>query len=160
MENTKLISTTLLIVIALIALLTFRFRTGKQYEIRKLVRLFPFWVKYLGFAIAVISIAIHWRNLSDDTVLSSFWQFGFTIGLLVIGLSKERNEDEMMMSLRLNSVFMAFFAGIMAHLIFSLMELIQEGNLDSLDPLYTNTTGYILLVYIIGFHIAKMTVNK
>jgi hypothetical protein len=158
MENSKLIPITLLLVVTLIALLTLRFKSVKQYEVRKIVRLFPFWVKYLGIVIAVISTAIHWRNLSDETVLSSFWQFGLIIGLLLVGLSKERNEDEMMMSLRLNSVFMAFFAGIMAHLVLALMELLQGGSLDSFNSLYA--TGYILLVYIIGFHITKTGINK
>lgn len=158
MENSKLIPITLMLAIALIALLTLKFRSVKQYEVRKIVRLLPFWVKYLGIAIAVISTAIHWRNLSDETVLSSFWQFGLIIGLLIIGLSKERNEDEMMMSLRLNSVFMAFFAGIMAHLLFALLELLQGGSLDSFNSLYA--TGYILFLYIVGFHFTKMSINK
>lgn len=158
MENSKLISITLMLVIALIALLTLKFRSGKQYEVRKIVRLFPFWVKYLGIAIAVVSTAIHWRNLSDETVLSSFWQFGLIIGFLIICLSKERNEDEMMMSIRLNTIFVAFFAGIMAHLVFALMELLYGGSLDSFNSLYA--TGYILIVYMIGFQITKMGINK
>lgn len=159
MEESKIITFIIMLVIIVIALLISRVKSSKQYEIKKKIRLFPFWVKYLGVAISILSIIIHWSNISDErTVISSFWQFGFAIGLLIIGLSKEKHEDEMTMSLRLNSVFISFFAGIMTHIFFVLIDLLYGGNINSFNSLYA--TNFILFLYVIIFHLTKKTMHE
>ncbi len=157
MEKPKIITLAIMFVIIMIIILSSKFKSNKQYEITRKIRLFPFWVKYLGIIISILSIIIHWSNLSDEpTVLSSFWQFGFAIGLLIIGLSKEKNEDEMTMSLRLNSVFISFFGGIIGHILFVLLELLFGGNIDSFNSLYL--TNFVLILYVLNFYMTKKRV--
>ena len=143
-----------MLTISLIVLLSSRFKSSKQYEVSKVIRLFPFWVKYLGIVISILSILIHWSYMSDElTVLSSFWDFGLVIGLIIISLSKERNEDEMTMSIRLNSVFISFFLGILFYILFQLLARLDGENVSSHNSLYVTT--YILLSYVLIFHLTK-----
>lgn len=159
MEKSKIFTLTIMLVIFVIALLTSKSKSSKEYEIIRKIRLFPFWIKYLGIVVSILSIIIHWSNLSDEpTVLSSFWQFGFAIGLLIISLSREKIEDEMTMSLRLNSVFISFFAGIITHMFFVLLELLNGGNINSFNSLYA--TNFILFFYVIKFHLTKKTMHE
>ncbi len=154
MEKTKIISIAIMFTIALIVVLTSKFKSSKQYEVSKIFRLFPFWIKYIGIVISILSILFHWSNLSDEpSVLGSFWQFGLLVGFLIICLSKERNEDEMTMSIRLNSIFISFFSGIVAHVFIVLLGIIDGGDVNSFNSLYV--TNYILLMYVIIFHLTK-----
>ncbi len=154
MERIKIITIAIMFTIVLIVFLTSKFKSSKQYEVSKTIRLFPFWIKYLGIGISILSILFHWSNLSDEpSVLGSFWQFGLLVGLLIICLSKERNEDEMTMSIRLNSIFISFFTGIVAHAFIVLLEILDGGDVNSFNSLYV--TNYVLIIYLIIFHLTK-----
>lgn len=158
MEKTKIIALAILLVILVIATFTSRFKTGKHYEISKIMRLFPYWMKYLGIAIFVLSTAFHWINeFSEQSVVGSFWQFGLTIGLLIICLSQEKIEDEMTMSIRLNAIFLSFFGGVMAHTIIILIEKLY-GSTKSYNSLYV--TNYILIIYLVYFFFRKNSVHE
>lgn len=147
----------LLLIVLLIAILTSKLKTRKQYEINKVMRLFPHWAKYIGVVISLFSLTINWIYSKSPTVISSFWEFGLTIGLLIICLSKEKVEDEMTMSIRLNSVFISFFGGIMAHIIFVLIERLY-GNINPYNSLYV--TNYILFLYIFYFHMKRKSIHE
>ena len=154
MEKTKIITIAIMLTISLIIFLSSRFKSSKQYEVSKVIRLFPFWIKYLGIVISILSILIHWSNMSEEpTVLSSFWQYGLVVGLIIISLSKERIEDEMTMSIRLNSIFISFFSGILVHIFYVLLAILDGGNANSFSSLYV--TNYILFMYVIIFHLTK-----
>ena len=159
METSKLITVIIIFIITALILLISKFKPSKQHEINRKIKLLPFWMKYLGIVISISSIIIHWNNLTDkSTIINSFWQFGLIIGLLLICLSKEKNEDEMIMSLRLDSVFLSFFGGIIAHILFILIDLLYGGNTNSYSSLYI--TGYILIVYLANFYHAKRKMYK
>ncbi len=64
----------------------------------------------------------------------------------------------MTMSLRLNSVFISFFAGIMTHIFFVLIDLLYGGNINSFNSLYA--TNFILFLYVIIFHLTKKTMHE
>lgn len=158
MEKTKIIALSLLFVIILIATLTSKFKTGKHYEISKIMRLFPHWMKYFGAAFFLISTALHWiYELGEQSAISSFGHFGLTIGLLIICLSKEKTEDEMTMSIRLNAVFLSFFGGIMAHMAIILIEKLY-GSTKSYNSL--DVTTYILILYLIYFYFKKNSIHE
>lgn len=157
MEKTKIIALALLFVILLIATLTSKFKTRKQYEISKIVRMLPHWMKYLGIVISALSLVLNFINLENLSAIKSFWQICLAIGFLIICLSKERQEDEMTMSLRLNSVFISFIAGIMVHIIFVLIERLY-GNVNPYNSLYA--TNYILFLYIFYFHMKRKSIHE
>lgn len=159
MEKTTIITISLLLTFILIALLLNKKDFKNSLDFKTKIRLFPFWVKFIGIAIATLSVTIHWINMySRELSLALFWQFGLVIGLLLISLSKEKTEDEMLIQARLNSVFISFFGGIIAHVIFVLIDLLMGGTIDSFNSLYL--TSFILMMYLINFQISKRKLSK
>lgn len=159
MEKTTIITTSLLLTFILIALLLNKKDFKNSLDFKTKIRLFPFWVKFIGIAIATLSITIHWINMySRELLLAPFWQFGLAIGLLLVSLSKEKTEDEMLIQARLNSVFISFFGGIIAHVIYVLIDLLMGGTIDSFNSLYL--TSFILMMYLINFQISKRKLSK
>jgi len=159
MEKPTIITLSLLAVIILITLLITNFKSDNRIDIKRKAKLLPFWSKYLGIIIAVLSLIIHWQQSSSTpTNLAYFWEFGFIIGGLIISLSKEKHEDEMTMSLRLNSVFLAFFGGIIAHVFFVLVNLLFGEDINANNSL--QSVIYILGLYILNFQIAKRRLLK
>lgn len=156
MEKTKIMTLALLLIVLLIAVLTSKFKTRKQYEISKVMRLFPHWAKYIGTVISLFSLIINWIYSKHPTAISSFWEFGLTIGLLIICLSKEKVEDEMTMSLRLNSAFAAFIGGIFFHVTIVLIERLY-GNENPYNSIYV--TNSILFVYVFYFHVKRKSIH-
>lgn len=154
MEKSQVITLVLMGAIIILILLTSRFNSDNQYEIKRKLKLLPYWAKYLGVLISVPSIFIHWIKIWDEIPgFESFWGIGLTIGLLIIGLSNEKNEDEMMMSIRLNTVFKAFFGGVIIHIFFVLIEILLGGGAESYNSLYA--TNFILIIYVVEFHRAR-----
>ncbi len=158
MEKSNLISLVIMTVMITLILLTFKFNHEKPYEIKKNTRLLPFWAKYIGIIIFVISLFIHLFSLPNILLsIKPFWQITGAIGCIIIGLSREKNEDEMTMSLRLNSIFKAFFGGILFHIFMLTIEILCGGDFNSYNSLYV--TNFILIIYVINFHAAKRRMN-
>ncbi len=154
MEISKIITLGLMAAVIVLILLTSRFNSGNQYEIKRKLKLLPYWAKYIGLLISVPSIFIHWFKIWDELPgFDSLWGIGLTIGLLIIGLSNERDEDEMTMSIRLNAAFKAFFGGVIIHIIFVLIELLVGGSVESYTSLYA--TNFILIFYVVEFRRAR-----
>ena len=105
---------------------------------------FLHFVNFIGILLAICSITINWSNdFGLETNIRAFWQFGFAIGLLLICLSKEKTEHEMFMQIRLNSVFISFFGGIIAHIIFILLDKLAGGDFNSFNSLYLTNFIYV-----------------
>jgi len=158
MEKTKIITSALILLFILIAILIHK-KDSNSLDFKTKIRLFPFWVKFMGIAIVLASIIIRWINDFDiSNMLETHWQFGSITGLLLICLSKDKIEDEMLIQTRLNAVFISFFGGIIAHIIFVLIDLLYGSTIDSFNSLYLIT--YILLLYIIIFQVSKRKLAK
>ncbi len=154
MEKSNLIALSLMVIIIALVLLTSKFNLEKQFEIKKNTRLLPYWAKYLGFTIFIASLLTQLISIPNDLqTLKPFWQITYAIGCIIIGLSREKNEDEMTMALRLNSVFKAFFGGIIFHLFMLSLEILCGGDLNSFNSLYV--TNFILTIYLANFHVAQ-----
>jgi hypothetical protein len=98
-----------------------------------------------------LSIALNWTTLVEQQIgADSIWHFSTSIGLLIIGFSKEKEEDEMTMSLRLNAAFTSFLGGIIAHMVIVLINYLMGDNLEQFTSVYA--TNYILIMYVLYFH--------
>ena len=158
MEKTKIITTALILLFILIAILINK-KDSNSLDFKTKIRLLPFWVKIIGVLAATLSLSIHWINdFGNNILFENFWQFGFIIGLLLISLSKEKTEDEMLIQARLNSVFISFFGGIIAHIIFVLIDLLYGSTIDSFNSLYL--ISYILIMYLIIFQVSKRKLSR
>jgi len=159
MEKTTILIAGLLLTFILIAIFIHRKDSILSLDFNSKIRLLPFWVKIAGLAIAIFSLIIHWIDLFGSNMwFGYFWQFGFVFGLLLICLSKEKTEDEMLIQARLNSVFIAFFGGIIAHIILVLLDLLMGASIDSFNSLYL--ISFILFYYLINFQLSKRKLSK
>ena len=159
MEKTTIITIALLIIFVFIAISINKKDSKNSLDFKTKIRLLPFWVKVVGVLIAAISLTIHWINdFGNNILFNNYWQFGFIVGLLLISLSKEKTEDEMLIQTRLNSVFISFFGGIIAHIIFVLIDLLFGSSIDSFNSLYL--ISFILIMYLLNFYISKRKLSK
>ena len=145
MMNNTILTLIFLLAFILIALIINKRSNKKNLYLTLKVRLMPYWIKFFGLLIASLSIILNWLNeFKNIQLLEPFWHFGLIIGLLLICLSKEKTEDEMLVQLRLNSVFISFFGGIIAHVIFLLIDLLFGSSVDSFNSLYV--ISFILML--------------
>ncbi len=159
MEKTTIITITLLLSFIIIAILINKKGSKTSLDFKSKIRLLPYWVKFLGIAVTLFSLTIRWiEDLGNKIILENFWQFGIAIGLLLICLSKEKTEDEMLIQVRLNSVFISFFSGILAHIIFVLIDLLMGNTIESFTSLYL--ISFMLIIYLIYFQISKRKLSK
>ena len=160
MEKATLIPFIILIALVLIVSLISKINFSNKLDIKAKIRLLPYWVKFMGIAIATLSVTINWINIySRELLLAPFWQFGFSIGFLLICLSKEKNEDEMIMQIRLNTAFLSFFGGIILHLIIlSINNLMGDENYISYA--FISFSNVILLTYIFVFYSLKRKLKR
>lgn len=159
METTKIISWTTLIVIILIMLAVSNFKAKKGDEPIKSIKLLPHRIKYLGAAVAVLSFII--IQGSDYALFRDIGPFGETflsIGLLLVVMTRERHEDEMMITLRLNSFFFAVIVGVLSQLLFRTLDIVIAGRQSDFTPYAViNPT---LMIYLLYFHLAKKKALK
>ncbi len=150
----KIILFSIMAVIIVIVLLVSNCKSNEPFEVKRYIRLLPFWAKNIGIIILILSILFNWSLIFYKQYnLNYVCEFSFAIGLLIIAFSAERHEDEMVMALRLNSAFIAFMGGIIAHLIYVLLNMILGGVDFEFNSLFV--TNYILLIYILQFKFTK-----
>ncbi len=158
MEKSNLIALVIIVVTVSLLLIISKQNPNKQYEVSKDIRLLPSWTKYMGFSIIFISLFIHILSFPYFLqVLKPFCQVSGAIGCLIVGLSREKNEDEMIMAIRLNSIFKAFFGGIIMHILWLAAEMLCGGDFNSFNSLYV--TNYILGLYIFFFYKSKRSMK-
>lgn len=96
----------------------------------------PHMYKKVGLGIIVVSVisSIGIKLFIDDSMLKQVAMYGILLGLLVISISKEKIEDELITSLRMQSYAIAFIAGvfitlthpILSYVVFTLFEKQHE----------------------------------
>ena len=64
----------------------------------------------LGCYMLFLQDKLNWLDSLNEHLLNNTALIGTAIGLIFIGFARERNEDEMITSLRLNSLFISVYA--------------------------------------------------
>ena len=64
----------------------------------------------LGCYMLFLQDKLNWLDSLNEHLLNNPALIGTAIGLIFIGFARERNEDEMITSLRLNSLFISVYA--------------------------------------------------
>ena len=90
----------------------------KQLEKMKKYQL-PNWFKKIGIGIILISIVAFFVNKFsiEDIDIKLISKYGILVGLLLISISKEKIEDELITSLRMQSYTFSFIAGVIITLL-------------------------------------------
>ena len=94
-----------------------------EYERKSLEKMkkyqLPNWFKKIGIGIILISIVAFFVNKFsiEDIDIKLISKYGILIGLLLISISKEKIEDELITSLRMQSYTFSFIAGVIITLL-------------------------------------------
>ena len=94
----------------------------------------PVYFKYIGFVLFVISfLIIMSRIFIDDQseIIRDLAKKGFLIGMLLISISKDKEEDELTMKIRSQSYALAFVIGVIYALV---MPYVDYGVSNVLKP--------------------------
>lgn len=94
-----------------------------EYERKSLEKMkkyqLPNWFKKIGIGIILISIVAFFVNKFsiEDIDIKLISKYGILVGLLLISISKENIEDELITSLRMQSYTFSFIAGVIITLL-------------------------------------------
>ncbi len=105
-------------------------RTGtlldsERKSLKKLTKFqFPNYFKKIGFTLAIISFTVIILNkfAIDNAVIKSIAKYGMLVGLLLVSVSREKIEDELVIRLRMESFTFAFIAGVVYALLIPMID--------------------------------------
>ncbi len=84
---------------------------------------------------------------------------GILIGLLIISISKDKNEDEMIVSLRSKAYTLAFIFGVVFTLVQPLLEYLIHNFVFEANPnntfSYFEVLSFMLMMHIVFFEVLK-----
>ena len=118
----------------------------------------------IGIAIAVISIITMFVRafvLEGDTEwLKELAKKGLLVGMLILSLSKDKEEDEMIMTLRSQSYAIAFVVGVVCALVMPYVELGVSNVVNSGGEVYKDlgdfqVLSFMLLIQLMFYHNLK-----
>lgn len=128
-------------------------------DIRKLavenkIKLLPYWFKFIGMIVAITGFVLNFIvDLNYPNIEREYMIFTMVFGLLIYALSSEKSEDELLKQVRSNSIFSAFFMGILIHLFLVFLNHWLGDSIKEYSSIYL--IGWMLGVYIGTFYSAK-----
>ncbi|MCZ4694515.1 hypothetical protein DWB61_05625 [Ancylomarina euxinus] len=126
----------------------------REPAVENKIKLLPYWFKYIGMIVAVIGFVLNFVvDINYPNIEREYLIFTMVFGLLIFALSSEKSEDELLKQIRANSIFSAFFIGILIHLILLFLNHWIGGPIKEYSSIYV--IGWMLGVYIGTFYSAK-----
>ncbi len=121
--------------------------------------LLPYYFRGIAFGILALSFTFVGLTLLDIVSLgkeveSLIFQELLFVGLLLLAITKEREEDELTLLIRLKSFTAAFIFGVVSVVVDPLTNLIFEGEFVSTSKL-SGILGVMFLFYFIVFYTLK-----
>lgn len=130
--------------------------TGKKQIQNWKIIILPYWIKIVGFGILIIcSIVPSVVNINEIDYLSHLRDLIVLIGLIMIFLSKEKDENEILNKIRFFSITISFLA---LALFYPFFVLINSSDEKVFNP--SHLMGYILSLTIIIFYTLKRKMSK
>ncbi|MEM6721012.1 MAG: hypothetical protein AAF611_16900 [Bacteroidota bacterium] len=141
------------------------FCESEERQLRKIVNFgLPNHFKKIGIAIASVSflsiIILKITGVELSETIKFISKRLLLVGLLVIALSREKVEDEMILSLRTKAFTGAFIGGVVYTLIFPAITYTVRVLFDKKDNLLTDVGDFqilwfMLFMYLVFFHLIK-----
>ncbi len=158
MESNAIISLVAISIIGIIYLATKPKKDIRMFAIEDKIKLLPYWFKFIGVGIAILSQIVNFSmDIWEINIERDYTVLALILGLLLIALSSEKIEDEMSRQIRTNSIFYAFFAGILAHFLLVFLNFWVGGSIQEYSSL--NMTFWMLGIYIGTFYSSKKRIK-
>ena len=154
MEINEIISPLVILFIIALVIVIKPKKDIRELAIENKIKLLPHWFKFVGIILAVIGFVL---NFIVDTyypnIEREYMMCIMVFGLLIYALSSEKAEDELLNQVRSNSIFSAFFMGILMHLFFVFLNHWMGDSIKLYSSIYV--IGWMLVIYIGTFYSAK-----
>lgn len=154
MEINEIIS---LFAISIIGILFLAIKPKKDIRmlvIEDKIKLLPYWFKSIGIGVAILSLIVNFSlDIWEISIDRYYTILVLILGLILVSLSAEKFEDEMFKQIRTNSIFYAFFAGILAHFVLVFLNFWVGGSIEEHSSLHM--TLWMLGIYLGTFHSSK-----
>jgi hypothetical protein len=141
------------------------FCESEERQLQKIVNFgLPNYFKKIGIAVAVIPfvtiIVLKIADLELSETIKFISKRILLVGLLIIALSREKIEDEMIHSLRVKAFTGAFIGGVVYTLIFPVIVYIAKLVFGKEGKLLTDVGDFqilwfMLFMYLVFFHMIK-----
>jgi len=136
----------------------------KQFDKLKNYQL-PNTFKKVGWVIVLLSLIVLLTRkffLTDLTELSQIAKNLALLGLLIVIISKEKIEDELIRMIRGKAFTFAFIAGVVYALVMPITDYVVDFVIESKEPSYSELGDFIILwfmmvVYLAFFNLLKKT---
>ena len=103
--------------------------------------------KKIGTGIAILSFLFLLLNkfVMDQEIFRIIGRYGILLGLLFVSLSKEKIEDELIASLRMQSYTLAFIAGVLVAMVQPAINFLVDYLIDSEVPAFKYSGDFVIL---------------
>lgn len=131
----------------------------KIYQISKFK--LPNYFKRIGLLLVFLSftgLLFNGSSMKSETV-RIFGRYGMLIGMLLVSISKEKIEDEMVAKLRAQSYTIAFIVGVIYALIQPIINYLFDVALDE-TPIFKDSGDFIILWFLLTMQICFFEMFK
>lgn len=154
MEINEIISPLVILFIIALVIVTKPKKDIRELAVENKIKLLPHWFKFVGMIIASTGFVLNFIvDINYPNIEREYMIFIMVFGLLLYALSSEKSEDELLGQIRSNSIFSAFFMGILIHLFLVFLNHWMGDSIKEYSSIYV--IGWMLAVYIGTFYSAK-----
>ncbi|MGZ2369370.1 hypothetical protein ACXR6G_06260 [Ancylomarina sp. YFZ004] len=126
----------------------------RELAVENKIKLLPYWFKFIGIGIAILSQIVNFSiDIWEINIERDYTVLVLILGLLLVALSSEKIEDELSRQIRTNSIFYAFFAGILAHFALVFINYWVGGAIKEHSSMHL--TLWMLGIYLATFNSSK-----
>ena len=133
---------------------------------KRKIKLLPQYFKMIGLGLMILAFvpaAIILLNhiqlqANEKEYLKSFTKGFFILGLLLIALSKDKNEDKSLMAIRVRQVITAVLSSVFYVIVDPFFSLLLFGSEDHISGV--QVIFIMLTVYLMGYHFEKYNKSR
>lgn len=131
------------------------------------IRLLPYWVKYISWGWLILVVGFSWLYSGivilplGKPFVSEFVAIGINLGLLLMAVSRDKNEDEFSNQVRLRSMYLSTILMFLISGVFMSLSLLGK-SLSSLVGMwfFVMILNGALLVYHTNYYLSKYFMNR
>lgn len=109
-------------------------------------------IGYLIFGIFFIALFLG-KFFIDGLEIGIVLKYGMLIGLLLVSISKEKIEDELVTKLRMQSYAFAFISGVFFSLVLPLVDYLFDIIFDNGEPMFDALSDWSILWFLLSVQV-------
>lgn len=119
-----------------------------RYQLPNVFRKIGFVLFALFFAALIFN-----KLITDQEVVRVMVKYGILIGLLLVSVSKEKIEDELVIKLRMQSYAFAFIAGVFFSLALPFVDYVFDFIMQESEPMFNALSDWSILWFLLSVQV-------